>query len=73
VYNADLFKTLWSNRSQRSKILSSKAEIGINERSVKSRSEAEKLASAVKTAAFKSGATLVGIVSAENIDAFPPV
>jgi hypothetical protein len=40
---------------------------------VKSRSEAEKLASAVKTAAFKSGATLVGIVSAENIDAFPPV
>jgi hypothetical protein len=40
---------------------------------VKSRSEAEKLASAVKTAAFKSRATLVGIVSAENIDAFPPV
>jgi ferredoxin len=40
---------------------------------VKSTSETEKLASAVKTAAFKSGATLVGIVSAENIDAFPPV
>jgi len=38
---------------------------------VKTKSKTEKLASAVKTAAFKSGATLVGIVSAETIDALP--
>jgi ferredoxin len=36
-------------------------------------SEAEKLASDIKAAAFNSGATLVGIVSAEAFDALPPV
>lgn len=40
---------------------------------MKTKSETEKLAVAVKTTAFKSGATLVGIVSAETIDALPPV
>jgi epoxyqueuosine reductase QueG len=42
-------------------------------RTVKINSEAEKLATEVKEYALKSGASLVGIVSAEAIDAFPSV